>query len=137
MAPAESISHTPQVPVMGIRGMFRVAVILEVSRASYVRSPGAALPQVPECLRDLRAMYEAATVDDVHDAYSHFELDDDRVFTCVGTSGPQPPALRAGAPAAAGKRRSQHQSAPVLSNRSEPILCNSPCYNNSPCYRAQ
>ena len=47
--------------------------------------------KVPECLRDLRAMYDAATVDDVHDAYAHFELDDDHVFTCVGTSGPQPP----------------------------------------------
>lgn len=48
--------------------------------------------KVPECLRDLRAMYDAATVDDVHDAYAHFEMDDDHVFTCVGTSGPQPPA---------------------------------------------
>ena len=56
--------------------------------------------KVPECLRDLRAMYEAATVDDVHDAYAHFEMDDDHVFTCVGTSGPQPPAQPASPPPA-------------------------------------
>lgn len=43
--------------------------------------------KVPECLRDLRAMYEAATIDDVADAYAQFRMDDDHVFTCVGTSG--------------------------------------------------
>ena len=58
--------------------------------------------KVPECLRDLRAMYDAAAVDDVHDAYARFELGDDRVFTCVGTSGPQPPAPRGAAQALPG-----------------------------------
>ena len=43
--------------------------------------------KVPECLRDLRTMYEAATIDDVNDAYAQFQMDDDHVFTCVGTSG--------------------------------------------------
>lgn len=47
--------------------------------------------KVPECLRDLRAMYEAATIDDINDAYARFALDDDHIFTCVGTSGPTPP----------------------------------------------
>ena len=77
--------------------------------------PGCCTPQVPECLRDLRAMYEAATVDDVHDAYAHFELGDDRVFTCVGTSGPQPPASKSGSSAGAGARCSPHpcQSGPL------------------------
>ena len=43
--------------------------------------------KVPECLRDLRTMYEAATIDDVNDAYAQFHMDDDQIFTCVGTSG--------------------------------------------------
>jgi predicted Zn-dependent peptidase len=40
-----------------------------------------------ECLRDLRAMYETITVDDIYDAYSQFDFSDDAVFTCIGTSG--------------------------------------------------
>ena len=55
--------------------------------------------KVPECLRDLRAMYEAATIDDINDAYANFELDDDHIFTCVGTSGPNPPQQPAALPA--------------------------------------
>jgi hypothetical protein len=47
--------------------------------------------KVPECLRDLRLMYEAATIDDINDAYAQFAMDDDNVFTCVGTSGPTAP----------------------------------------------
>ena len=43
-----------------------------------------------ECLRDLQHMYEAATVDDIHDAYSRLLVDDDHIFTCIGTSGPEP-----------------------------------------------
>ena len=58
--------------------------------------------KVPAAVRDLRAMYEAATVDDVHDAYAALALAEGDVFTCVGTSGPsQPPALAAAAAAAA------------------------------------
>ncbi|KAL4457809.1 hypothetical protein ABPG75_012674 [Micractinium tetrahymenae] len=43
-----------------------------------------------DCLRDLRDMYEAATVDDVYDAYAQFKFDDESVFTCIGTSGKEP-----------------------------------------------
>ncbi len=32
-------------------------------------------------------MYEAATVEDIYDAYQHFHFDDEHLFTCVGTSG--------------------------------------------------
>ena len=28
-----------------------------------------------------------ATIDDVNDAYAQFQMDDDHIFTCVGTSG--------------------------------------------------
>lgn len=52
--------------------------------------------KVPECLRDLRLMYEAATIDDINDAYLHFNMDNDNVFTCVGTSGPNPPPQQRG-----------------------------------------
>eukprot|EP00887_Chlorella_sp_A99_P001378 scaffold8.g1378.t1 len=63
-----------------------------------------------DCLRDLRLMYETATVDDIYDAYAQFNFDDDHVFTCIGTSGKEPlalpspilqPAAAAGAAAAA------------------------------------
>lgn len=40
-----------------------------------------------ECLRDLITMYEAATVEDIFDAYSQFDFSDEKVFTCIGTSG--------------------------------------------------
>jgi len=53
--------------------------------------------KVPECLRDLRAMYEAITVDDLYHAYSFLQLSDQQLFTCVGTSGksaPPPPEGR-------------------------------------------
>ena len=40
-----------------------------------------------ECLRDLRAMYEAITVEDIFDTYSQFDFSDGAVFTCIGTSG--------------------------------------------------
>jgi predicted Zn-dependent peptidase len=48
--------------------------------------------KVPEAVRDLRRMYEAATVDDVHEAYAQLALGDGDVFVCVGTSGPEEPA---------------------------------------------
>ena len=48
--------------------------------------------KVLECLRDFRAMYEAATVEDVYDAYSQFALDDEHIVSCIGTSGPNPPS---------------------------------------------
>ena len=40
---------------------------------------------------ELRRAYEAATVDDVHDAYARLALGDGDVFTCIATSGPAPP----------------------------------------------
>jgi hypothetical protein len=40
-----------------------------------------------ECLRDLRAALDAATIDDMYDAYDQFDLSDEAVFTCVGVSG--------------------------------------------------
>jgi len=59
-------------------------------------------PHVPykniECLRDLKALYESLTVDDMYLLYSQLKLDDNSIFTCVGTSGksapPPPPANR-------------------------------------------
>lgn len=47
-----------------------------------------------ECLRDLRAMYEAATINDVYDAYSYLRLDNASVYSCIGTSGKTPPPAR-------------------------------------------
>jgi hypothetical protein len=40
-----------------------------------------------ECLRDLTAMYETISIDDIYDAYNQFDFSDDAVFTCIGTSG--------------------------------------------------
>lgn len=48
-------------------------------------------PEVPlktiECLRDLLTVYDASTIEDIYHAYSHFNFDDEHIFTCVGTSG--------------------------------------------------
>jgi predicted Zn-dependent peptidase len=46
-----------------------------------------------ECLRDLVTMYEAATVEDIFDAYSQFDFSDGKVFTCIGTSGKEDPGI--------------------------------------------
>ena len=35
-------------------------------------------------------MYEAAAAEDVYDAYNRLLLDEDHIFTCIGTSGPHP-----------------------------------------------
>lgn len=46
------------------------------------------------------ATAQAATVDDLYDALAQFKLDDDNLFTVIGTSGaapPPPPAARKGA----------------------------------------
>jgi hypothetical protein len=52
-------------------------------------------PLVPnknvDCLRDLLTMYQTASLEDVFTAYRHLGLTDDVVFTCVGTSGREPP----------------------------------------------
>jgi hypothetical protein len=59
-----------------------------------------------QCIADLPAMYEAATVDDVYHAYSGLSLGDDDIFSCIGVSGqtasqtpetpPRPPQVRGG-----------------------------------------
>jgi hypothetical protein len=55
------------------------------------RVPPPQNPNVPqktlECLRDLPAMYNTATVEDVRMVYEHFDFSDEGLFTCVGTSG--------------------------------------------------
>lgn len=47
--------------------------------------------QVPrkqvECIADLPSLYQAATVEDVQEAFTHLSLDDDSLFTCVGVAG--------------------------------------------------
>ena len=58
---------------------------------THLQAPGVPL-KVPEAVRDLRRMYEAATVDDVHEAYAQLALGEGDVFVCVGTSGPEEPA---------------------------------------------
>lgn len=43
-----------------------------------------------QCLRDLQRMYEAATTEDLMQAYHRIPVDDGHIFTCIGTSGPTP-----------------------------------------------
>uniref|UniRef100_A0A383WE33 Peptidase M16 N-terminal domain-containing protein n=1 Tax=Tetradesmus obliquus TaxID=3088 RepID=A0A383WE33_TETOB len=57
---------------------------------THLQSPDVPYKRV-ECLRDLRCMYESATIDDLYDAYTRFDFSDEAVFTCVGTSGKAPP----------------------------------------------
>jgi hypothetical protein len=57
---------------------------------THLQSPDVPYKRV-ECLRDLRSMYECATIDDLYDAYTRFDFSDEAVFTCVGTSGKAPP----------------------------------------------
>jgi hypothetical protein len=60
-------------------------------------------PVVPakglNCVSDLTAMYEAATVEDIYQAYGGLEMDDGSIFSCVGSSGQTMPPLPATAPA--------------------------------------
>lgn len=53
---------------------------------THVQSPSVPLKSV-ECLRDLTAMYESITIDDIYEAYHHFDFSDEATFTCIGTSG--------------------------------------------------
>lgn len=41
------------------------------------------------CIRDLFKLYEAATIDDVYNAYDLLKVDDESVFTCMGIAGAQ------------------------------------------------
>ena len=42
------------------------------------------------CLRDLERLIETATVSDVMGAYHQLAVDDSSLYTCIGTSGPEP-----------------------------------------------
>lgn len=57
-----------------------------LSLLTHIQSPAVPLKTV-ECLRDLRAMYEAITIEDIYDAYNNFDFSDEAVFSCIGTSG--------------------------------------------------
>lgn len=54
-------------------------------------------PNVPqktlECLRDLQQLYNTVSVDDIRYVYEQFNFDDDHIYTCVGTSGKEPPPV--------------------------------------------
>lgn len=39
------------------------------------------------CIRDLFKLYEAATIEDVYNAYDLLKVDDESVFTCMGIAG--------------------------------------------------
>ncbi|ONK70206.1 uncharacterized protein A4U43_C05F31360 [Asparagus officinalis] len=41
------------------------------------------------CIKDLNALYEAATVEDVYMAYEHLKVDDNSLFSCIGVAGAQ------------------------------------------------
>lgn len=56
---------------------------------THIQSESVPLKTV-ECLRDLKAMYESITVEDIYDAYNQFDFSDESVFTCIGTSGKEP-----------------------------------------------
>lgn len=47
--------------------------------------------QVPwksvQCLNDIKGMYSSIAIQDLYDAYGRLELDDDHIYTCIGTSG--------------------------------------------------
>jgi predicted Zn-dependent peptidase len=53
---------------------------------THIQSPAVPLKSV-ECLRDMTLMYDAITVDDIYEAYNHFDFSDEATFTCIGTSG--------------------------------------------------
>lgn len=53
---------------------------------THIQSPSVPLKSV-ECLRDLTAMYDAITIEDIYEAYSHFDFSDEATYTCIGTSG--------------------------------------------------
>ena len=53
---------------------------------THIQSPAVPLKSV-ECLRDMTLMYDAITVEDIYEAYNHFDFSDEATFTCIGTSG--------------------------------------------------
>ena len=53
---------------------------------THIQSPAVPLKSV-ECLRDMTLMYDSITVEDIYEAYNHFDFSDEATFTCIGTSG--------------------------------------------------
>lgn len=47
------------------------------------------MPQDISCIKDLTALYEAATIEDVYIAYNQLKIDDDSLYSCVGVAGTQ------------------------------------------------
>jgi predicted Zn-dependent peptidase len=78
-----------------------------IALLTHLQAPGVPHKTV-EALRDMVAVYESATVDDLYAVYDALELGDADVFTCVGTSGkvappaPPPPAIGGGGMVGAG-----------------------------------
>lgn len=58
-----------------------------------LQAPGVPLKTL-DCLRDLRAMYDTATVDDLYDMHQKFNFDDDAIFSCIGVSGREAGAVK-------------------------------------------
>jgi len=67
--------------------------------------------KTPQCLRDLVAMYEACTIEDVAGVYDLFNFTDGNVFTCIGTSGKNGPPPAPGAKAAGGQTAEEKKAA--------------------------
>ena len=82
-----------------------------------------------EVLRDLVAMYEAATAEDIYEALQCFNLDDNNVFTCIGVSGKQPPVLAPFEIQNAGNLQSKHGSNGSMRASSSNSKGNKPALN--------
>ncbi|MCL7025364.1 hypothetical protein MKW94_015068 [Papaver nudicaule] len=41
------------------------------------------------CIKDLISLYEAATIEDIYEAYDQLKIDEDSLFSCVGVAGSQ------------------------------------------------
>lgn len=41
------------------------------------------------CIKDLTALYEAATIEDVYLAYEQLKIDEQSLYCCIGVAGAQ------------------------------------------------
>ncbi|OVA08777.1 Peptidase M16 [Macleaya cordata] len=41
------------------------------------------------CIKELPSLYEAATIEDIYQAYEHLKVDEDSLFSCIGVAGSQ------------------------------------------------
>ncbi|RZC54766.1 hypothetical protein C5167_013622 [Papaver somniferum] len=41
------------------------------------------------CIKDLTLLYEAATIEDIYEAYNQLRIDEDSLFSCIGVAGSQ------------------------------------------------